>query len=77
MKNFLIIDASNMFHRSLHVTSGNIDIKLGMALHITFNSIKKAWNDFKGDHESRHEFRKSILPYDTKFSDLGIDDGDE
>jgi 5'-3' exonuclease len=29
---------------------GNADIKLGMAFHITFNSIKKAWQDFDGSH---------------------------
>jgi 5'-3' exonuclease len=29
---------------------GDADIKLGMALHITFNSVKKAWQDFEGKH---------------------------
>jgi 5'-3' exonuclease len=32
------------------VVRGDADIKLGMALHITFNSIKKAWQDFNGSH---------------------------
>jgi 5'-3' exonuclease len=29
---------------------GDLDTKVGMALHITFNSIKKAWTDFNADH---------------------------
>ena len=29
---------------------GDIDTKVGMALHITLNSIKKAWKDFDADH---------------------------
>jgi 5'-3' exonuclease len=29
---------------------GDIDTKLGMALHITLSSIKKAWLDFNADH---------------------------
>lgn len=47
---YLLIDTANTFFRSRHVVRGNTDIKLGMALHITFNSIKKAWQDFEGTH---------------------------
>ena len=32
------------------VANGDLDTKIGLALHITLNSIKKAWNDFGGDH---------------------------
>ena len=32
------------------VANGDLDTKIGLALHITLNSIKKAWNDFDGDH---------------------------
>lgn len=48
--NYILVDTANTFFRSRHVVRGDADIKLGMALHITFNSIKKAWQDFKGDH---------------------------
>jgi hypothetical protein len=32
------------------VINGDADIKLGMAFHITLNSVKKAWQDFNGSH---------------------------
>ncbi len=48
--NYILVDTANTFFRSRHVVRGDADIKLGMALHITFNSIKKAWQDFKGNH---------------------------
>jgi len=47
---YILVDTANTFFRARHVVRGNADIKLGMALHITFNSIKKAWNDFGGTH---------------------------
>ena len=47
---FIIVDSANTFFRSRHVVRGDSDIKLGMALHIMFNSIKKAWQDFNGTH---------------------------
>ena len=47
---FIHVDTANTFFRARHVVRGDADIKLGMALHITFNSIKKAWNDFGGTH---------------------------
>lgn len=50
MKNYIIVDAANLFFRAKHVTSGDIDMKIGMAMHIMFNSIRKAWKDFDGDH---------------------------
>ena len=48
--NYILVDTANTFFRSRHVVRGDADIKVGMALHIMFNSIKKAWADFKGDH---------------------------
>jgi hypothetical protein len=48
--NYILVDTANTFFRARHVIKGDADTKLGMALHITFNSIKKAWQDFKGDH---------------------------
>src|SRR5210317_1867398 len=50
MKTYILVDTANTFFRARHVVRGDIDTKVGMALHITFNSIKKAWQDFKADH---------------------------
>ena len=47
---FIIVDTANTFFRSRHVVRGEADLKLGMALHIMFNSIRKAWQDFEGTH---------------------------
>jgi 5'-3' exonuclease len=47
---YILVDTANTFFRSRHVVRGDADIKLGMALHIMFNSIKKSWQDFKGTH---------------------------
>ena len=49
-RSFLIVDASNLFHRAKHVTSGSIDDRLGMSLHIIFSSIGQMWKKFNGDH---------------------------
>lgn len=48
--NYILVDTANTFFRSRHVVRGDTDIKIGMALHIMFNSIKKAWSDFDSDH---------------------------
>jgi 5'-3' exonuclease len=48
--NYILVDTANTFFRARHVVNGSADIKLGMAFHITFNSIKKAWQDFDGHH---------------------------
>jgi len=50
MATYLLIDTANVFFRARHVVKGDIDTKVGMALHITLNSIKKAWTDFNADH---------------------------
>lgn len=47
---YILVDTANTFFRARHVIRGDTDTKLGMALHITFNSIKKAWQDFQGHH---------------------------
>ena len=48
---YILVDTANMFFRARHVVQGNdIDTKIGMAMHIMFNSINKAWNDFDGSH---------------------------
>lgn len=47
---YILVDTANTFFRARHVVRGDSDIKLGMALHIIFNSVKKAWQDFDGKH---------------------------
>lgn len=48
---YILVDAMNMFMRSRHVVRGDdIDTKVGMAMHIIFSSISKAWRDFDGTH---------------------------
>jgi 5'-3' exonuclease len=47
---YILIDTANLFARSKFSVRGDIDLKLGMALHIMFNSIQKSWRDFKGSH---------------------------
>lgn len=47
---YILIDLSNLFYRARHSIQGGADLKLGMAFHITFNSIRKAWRDFSGTH---------------------------
>jgi 5'-3' exonuclease len=50
MSTYILVDTANTFFRARHVVRGDVDTKLGMALHITLNSVKKAWTDFKADH---------------------------
>lgn len=67
MANYILVDTLNMFFRAKHVGGGkDIDMRVGMAMHIMFNSVKKAWRDFKGDHvvfclEGR-SWRKDFYP---------------
>ena len=48
--NYILVDTANTFFRSKFAIQSDLDSKIGMALHITFNSIRKVWQDFKGDH---------------------------
>lgn len=50
MKTYILVDTANTFFRARHVINGDADIKLGMAFHITLNSIRKAWQQFNGSH---------------------------
>jgi len=50
-KKYILVDAANMFARAKHVVHrGDIDMRIGMALHIMFNSLRKSWRDLGGDH---------------------------
>jgi len=50
MATYVLVDTANTFFRARHVVRGDLDTKVGMAMHITLNSIKKAWQDFDGTH---------------------------
>ena len=47
---YLLVDTANMFFRASHVVRGDAEEKIGMAYHIMFASIAKAWRDFQGKH---------------------------
>jgi 5'-3' exonuclease len=71
---YIIVDTANTFFRARHVIKGDADTKLGMAFHITLNSIKKAWQDFKGSHvvfclEGRSWRKDYYEPYKRNRSD--------
>ena len=70
----IIVDTANTFFRARHVIKGDADTKLGMAFHITLNSIKKAWQDFDGSHvvfclEGRSWRKDYYEPYKRNRSD--------
>ena len=64
---YLIIDSANTFFRARHVVRGDdVETKLGLALHIMMNSVKKCWERFNADHvvfcfEGR-SWRKDFYP---------------
>ena len=71
---YVLVDTANTFFRARHVVRGELDIKVGMAFHITFNSLKKAWNDFDADHvvfclEGRSWRKDFYAPYKRNRSD--------
>lgn len=48
---YILVDALNLYHRAKHVVHrGDIDTRVGMALHIMFNSLRKGWRDLGGQH---------------------------
>ena len=52
MSNYIIVDTFNLFFRAKHAAgrAKDIDLKVGMALNIMFNSVKKMYNEFDGTH---------------------------
>jgi len=71
---YILVDTANTFFRARHVINGDADIKLGMAFHITLNSIKKAWQQFDGSHvvfclEGRSWRKDYYEPYKRNRSD--------
>ena len=64
----ILVDTANTFFRARHVIRGDTSEKIGMAIHITMNSIKKAWQDFDGSHlviclEGRSWRKDHYAPY--------------
>jgi len=49
---YLLVDSLNMFMRAKHVggRGQDIDTKIGMAMHIMFNSLAKCYREFDADH---------------------------
>jgi 5'-3' exonuclease len=49
---YLLVDSLNMFFRAKHVggRGADIDTKIGMAMHIMFNSLAKCHREFDADH---------------------------
>ena len=71
---YILVDTANTFFRARHVVRGDADIKIGMAFHITLNSIRKAWQDFNGSHvifclEGRSWRKDYYEPYKRNRSD--------
>ena len=71
---YILVDTANTFFRARHIIRGNLNEKIGMALHVTFNSIRKAWNDFDADHvvfclEGRSWRKDFYAPYKRNRSD--------
>ena len=71
---YILVDTANTFFRARHVIRGDADIKLGMAFHITLNSVRKAWRDFNGSHvifclEGRSWRKDYYEPYKRNRSD--------
>ena len=71
---YILLDTANTFFRARHVIRGDLDSKIGMALHITFNSIRKVWREFDGSHvvfcmEGRSWRKDHYAPYKRNRSD--------
>lgn len=49
---YLLVDTANMFFRARHVAARGADTwsKLGMSLHITFNTLLRTYKQIKPDH---------------------------
>lgn len=66
---YILVDVANMMFRARHVVRGDdMFTKIGMAYHITFNSINKVWREQGGKHvvlclEGRSWRKDHYLPY--------------
>jgi 5'-3' exonuclease len=67
-KTYIIVDTANTFFRARHVIRGDLNDKIGMSIHTTLGSVRKAWRDFNGDHiifclEGRSWRKDAYAPY--------------
>lgn len=66
-RKFILLDVMNLAFRAKHVVQGDyIDIRIGMALNVMFNSIRKVYEKYNADHlvmclEGR-SWRKDVYP---------------
>jgi len=73
-KTYILVDTANTFFRARHVIRGSLEDKVGMSIHTTLGSIRKAWRDFNGDHivfclEGRSWRKDHYLPYKRNRTD--------
>lgn len=47
---YAVVDLSSLFHRCRHVTMGDTETKVGMALHLIFRSLRKMHRELCVDH---------------------------
>ena len=71
---YILVDTANTFFRARHVVRGDASEKVGMAMHIILNSVKKAWQDFGGSHvvfclEGRSWRKDYYAPYKRNRTD--------
>jgi hypothetical protein len=71
---YILLDMANLYHRSFHVVRGDIETKIGMALHIIFASMNKMWRDLDGTHvvaafEGRSWRKDFYVPYKANRSE--------
>lgn len=66
IRKFLLLDANNLYYRSLHVTHGTKEDKAGLGLHIILQSIKTCFEKFQNNHLvvalDGKSWRKSVYP---------------
>jgi 5'-3' exonuclease len=73
-KTYILVDTANTFFRARHVIRGSLEDKVGMSIHTTLGSIRKAWRDFNGDHivfclEGRSWRKDHYAPYKRNRTD--------
>jgi 5'-3' exonuclease len=71
---YILVDTANLFFRARHVVRGDLEEKIGMCLHVTLNSVRKAWKDFDGKHvifclEGRSWRKDFYKPYKAQRAD--------
>lgn len=74
MATYLLVDTMNTFFRARHVVRGDAETKIGMAIHVTLNSINKCYRKFNADHvlfalEGRSWRKDFYTPYKKNRSD--------